>query len=1579
MYKVAWWASLVFLCLGQGSVRAQTRLEFELEETCYLEVRHKARQEIKVIGRTRETETTLRFLFKVRPVKVGRAGTVLEHTVVACEDVSTTKGGPTEKGTFKGLKGQQFRVLLGPGNRTLELAGTDKLVEPVFGADAKKGTANEKRFFADMLNAVLRVHLIDAYMPVPDKAVSAGDKWRNTTEVKVYPITQAKLDRTYSLLGRQIHEGQEVEAVGWTSLMQYTLLKDDAGVLPFKIKEMKELDKGRYDGTVLWGRSVHRPLRVDCIQSYKLSLVMLIQGKEVKAEGAGNDSFVIRFLKDKPEDAGSGRLPPGGSRLKDQLEQLNREHLALLARKDRKGAAENLKKMLDVLNRLYPAEDYPNGHKEIASVLNRLGYFHSQQGDIRQALAWWERALKMRQRLYPRKKFPDGHEDLLISLNRFGGALVDAGRVTEALVYQEQAVEMARRLYASRKDPAGHNRIAEMLYVLGNTQEAAKQYARALSSYTDALAMQRRLSPPERFPAGHKEIAETLNQLGRMYFLTGRPKEAIPIAEEALALHRKLHPAGHPQVATMLTNLAHLKRVTGDAQGAGVLFLEASDLLEKLANRPEFRGAAKDWATSFMHPAELLEKQKEHDKALALYRRGLAASRKVFPHRPGEKGSPFEGYYLRKVAKMLETSQQYDAAATSFEEALVFFRRLYPEKEHPNGEENINFIQNRLATIYTEMGLLEKVRLHVDQAMAMAEKLYPPAKYPNGHPILATIIFNKGMLELNEGQAALALPYLERALAMRRKLAKDSPENQLYVAISLRGLAGAYKHLGQSGKALTFLREAEKVLTRQGVSLLDKEMIDLQFNLADALYEAGDSTNALIHELSAVNFLRKLYPRKHYPNGHLDLANAFVRLGGRMVGMGKSWHSRAEKYFDEAFAIYTKLYPPEQYPRGHPSIATAFVYISRLDRALGRPEEALRHARLAVRMMENIFPRKSFPDGHPLLADALSNLGDIYFERGKPLDALPYYERALAMQQFSSGRLAADSSETEALYALQERSSAKYKVLSASYGRPELDARVYGFVWQTKAAQMRLLRTRHLAARIARDKDPGVRDDWAKLLRVRRDLGRLVNMPARDKDEHEKALQKLTDEKESLERSLVAALRKKGLLEDDLARLTPQGLAKALPPKSAFVDILAYSRRQEKGPRWKACYVAFLVVPGGGVRRIELGEASPIDEAVAAWRGAIEKRKEEAVALGLLARRLWRPIFEHLPRDTRTLYLSPDSDLTRLPWVALPGAAPNTVLLDDYEGGVGIVPHGPFLLGQLRKERAGDDRQGRVLAVGNVAYGPEPGEGAERFWKELRWSGSELRHLRAAAGDRPVAAYDREGATAEAVIKTLTTGEVRYAHFATHGQFDEEAMTAERQRVRRARRTEKLDLGRTIAQPSAALRSRLAYTSLVLAGANEVGKDRLDAGYLTGEAIINLPLEKMRLAVLSACDTGLGDLTEGEGVFGLQRAFHVAGCENVIGSLWRVDDAATAALMAKFYHALWKEGKPPLAALRVAQLTILRHPELVPDLAGQRGPIKLAQAVKVPVPPARPAAPDKAGKSSVTKLWAAFFLSGVGN
>ena len=109
----------------------------------------------------------------------------------------------------------------------------------------------------------------------------------------------------------------------------------------------------------------------------------------------------------------------------------------------------------------------------------------------------------------------------------------------------------------------------------------------------------------------------------------------------------------------------------------------------------------------------------------------------------------------------------------------------------------------------------------------------------------------------------------------------------------------------------------------------------------------------------------------------------------------------------------------------------------------------------------------------------------------------------------------------------------------------------------------------------------------------------------------------------------------------------------------------------------------------------------------------------------------------------------------------------------------------------------------------------------------------------------------------------------------------------------------------------------------------------------------------------------------------MQRAFHIGGAKNVVASLWKVDDEATAALMNLLYYHLWEKGEPPLAALHHAQLELYRNPQGVPALARGRGAVDWDETVQT-VTKAPVDAKETPKRAAAVKDWAAFVLSGAG-
>ncbi|MCY2959340.1 MAG: CHAT domain-containing protein [Planctomycetota bacterium] len=384
-------------------------------------------------------------------------------------------------------------------------------------------------------------------------------------------------------------------------------------------------------------------------------------------------------------------------------------------------------------------------------------------------------------------------------------------------------------------------------------------------------------------------------------------------------------------------------------------------------------------------------------------------------------------------------------------------------------------------------------------------------------------------------------------------------------------------------------------------------------------------------------------------------------------------------------------------------------------------------------------------------------------------------------------------------------------------------------------------------------------------------------------------------------------------LRESLAdsRSVPRSVSAAAVASHLAADEVAVSwrvRRRDRAsePRSRGieeALLAFVVRPAGAVAWIDLGPLAPIEAACHAWRVELERVPFDRSAFRTTGERVRALVVDPVRAQVsaaRRWSVALDGPLLALPLDALPDSGSGDELLGDRLR-LRIVWSFDT---QDRPPRSGVP--GTLVVVGDPDFGAPP-EGAVARWSPLPATGREIDAVaairRAGRGAEEPLVEVLRGADASASRLAARAPAARWLHVATHGSFDEEE--GPRSLLTAVSDDMSPDLGRSLRALVPMVRCEL-----VLAGANA---DR-DAT-LSAEELASLDLRDCDLAVLSACDTGRGEVITGQGVASFQRALLAAGARDCVTSLWRVPDEATRELMAAFYRGLWEKGLEPAEAL----------------------------------------------------------------
>jgi CHAT domain-containing protein/tetratricopeptide (TPR) repeat protein len=1146
--------------------------------------------------------------------------------------------------------------------------------------------------------------------------------------------------------------------------------------------------------------------------------------------------------------------------------------------------------------------------EEARRLETRVGALY-RQASYQEAITLEQRALAIVEKV----RGPE-HPDTALSLNNLAELYQATGAYAKAQPLLERALAIREKVLGPE-----HPDTATSLNNLAGLYKATSAYAKAEPLYQRALSIREKILGPD-----HPEVATSLNNLAALYDDTGAYGKAEPLYQRALTIREKVLGFEHPEVATSLNNLALLYRDTGAYAKAEPLYLRALAINEK-ALGPEHPVTA----LSLSNLAGLYDATGAYAKAEPLYQRALAIREKSLgPEHPDTAQS------LDDLGSLYVTAGAHAKAKPLLERALALRERALGT-DHPGTAVSLS----HLARLYRATGAYAKAEPLYQRALAINEKALGPE-----HPETAASLNNLAMLLTATGVYAKAEPLLERALAINEKaLGSEHPDT----ASALDNLAGLYEAAGAHAKAEP-LRERALAINEKALGPEHPDTAISLNNLAE-LYEATGAyakAGPLLERALAIN--EKTFGPKH-PGTAFSLNN----LAELYEATGS--YAKAEPLLERALAIREKALGP-----GHPLAALSLNNLAELYEATGAYAKAkpLLERALAIRekalgsehpdtanslnnlaglyhttgeyakaetLLERVLKILETTHGpeHPLTALSLSNLAALYHTTGAYGKAESLMERVQAIEEGNTQRFLLSSSEARQLAYLRLRWAHTLAAVSFSVDNPTAQSTELGLISVLQYKGRVLDSISGSAARLRRSVAPQDRAVFDRLSNVAQELSTLIFSPPRtlsSEDLRDRSLA-LAQEQEQLQAQLSS--RSAELLQA-VTPITLESVRQSLPLDAVLLEWFRYEHFEPKRLDWSAPrYVVFLLRRTGEPIEIDLGPAQPIESLVAEYRNALSDPtttyyKEIAKEL---SDKLIKPLGPHLVQGERLL-LCPDAALNLVPFAALVDEHGDYVL-QHFE--LSYLASGRDLLRMAAEPPPG----GSALVLADPSYGLKPSAGSieesglqPTRSRDLDRSGLVFTSLPGTAAEakalRSLLRLDAQNVltgdrATEARLKQLHGP--RILHLATHAFFLSDPEAAAPLKPFEPGRNTPLSLGE----------NPLLRSGLALAGANTRRSGTIDDGILSGAEVAQLDLVGTQLAVLSACDTGVGTVQTGEGVYGLRRALVLAGAQAQVVSLWKVADAATRELMVDYYRRLLK-GEGRSAALRASQRAMMANP-----------------------------------------------------
>ncbi|HKX31188.1 MAG TPA: CHAT domain-containing tetratricopeptide repeat protein [Blastocatellia bacterium] len=829
---------------------------------------------------------------------------------------------------------------------------------------------------------------------------------------------------------------------------------------------------------------------------------------------------------------------------------------------------------------------------------------------------------------------------------------------------------------------------------------------------------------------------------------------------------------------------------------------------------------------------------------------------------------------LDQEAAKLNDDGEYEKAAKIAEQALS----LRQSQSSSPGIEMIPTL-NHLARALIGKGSYQEAETHLRRALGLT---VPPEKANT--PLTAEILNQLASLYLSKGDYDAAAPLYQQSLTI---IEKALPADDIKHAGALNNLAALWLAQGETARAEPLLNRAREIAEKKA-----------RTNQSDAI--------SILNNLAALHLARNDYIR----------AEALCQ---KALEINEGWRGTINRLMEVARPAL-KLEEGE-WQNNSPRIGYPLNNLALIRLRQGRLAEANELLQRARRIQEY-----KLGVNHPALTQTFDNLALLARLGRKTHEAISWQRRSNEIRETNLRRNLIVGSERQKLSYLAQSSSRLDFTLSLHLSDAVTDPAACA------VALTALLRhkgrgldaqTDSIAELRRSVKEPD-RSLFDRLLEARTRLANLIIVGESGLKSNELQTRQLEKEIEQLEEEIG---QKSSGFRALTQAITPESIQRLIPADAALIEYARYRPVDEfNQPKSAPRYAVYVLTAKGAPQGMDLGEADAIDSLVDRVREALRDPKSTnyKVLARVLDERIMQPV-RRLAGSSKSFLIAPQGKLNLLPFSALVDED-QIFLVNRY--GFTYLTSGRDL---LRMQNRTPSRQ-HSLIVADPDFGereehdaraalPNTSPFARTYFSPLPGTAVEAVELKALLPEATV--LTRKEATETALKKAVAPD---ILHIATHGFFLEPPRREAVDPPPEASQRILLQQTPLSVPVSSSLSGSFADNPLLRSGLGLAGANLLPSGtedgILTAWEVSALNWWGTKLVVLSACDTGVGEVRSGEGVYGLRRALVLAGAETLVMSLWPVSDQGTRDLMIAYYKSL-QTGEGRSEAMRQVQIQML--------------------------------------------------------